>query len=187
MQLISFPTTVENSNTQRFAVVYNLQHGIMNQESFKKHLCKQSSNCQLRKEAIMFYHQIDSSLSAKLNGATTLVNMHCMYCGMPKGISQVEAMSNRKKSLYCTLIFLIFKAKIKLETRSCSSIVKSSKTFQQKSRLVYFFEFDHFELHPIFVFLTNRDKNLPLKNEAVLKNIGCSGNLLFYIQYYIFA
>jgi len=151
MQLISFPTTVENSNTQRFAVVYNLQHGIMNQESFKKHLCKQSSNCQLRKEAIMFYHQIDSSLSAKLNGATTLINMHCMYCGMPKGTSQVEATS---KSLLCTLICLIFKAKVKLETSSCSPIVKSSKIFQQKSRLVYFFEFDHFELHPIFVFLT---------------------------------
>ena len=83
-------------------------HSSMNQKLFYKHLCNRSSHYEkyrwylLRREAITCYHQIDTLLSAKMNGTQrrTLVSpwrMHCTYCGMPKGTPRAEAMLNREK------------------------------------------------------------------------------------------
>ena len=82
-----------------------------------------------RRETIICYRQIDTSLSAKMNGTQrrTLVSswrMHCMCCGMPKGTFWAKVTLNSEK------IKLVALAVIELrlsEGISQSVIIKSIK------------------------------------------------------------
>ena len=89
--------------------MFNPLYSNTNRELFEKHLCNQSSHYEkygwfpFRREA---YHVLPLnrhfSLSAKMNGTQrrTLVSpwrMHFMYCSIPKGTSQDEAMLNSEK------------------------------------------------------------------------------------------
>jgi len=95
---------VSSETEVSIAFLCQLLHSSMNQELFEKHLCNQGSHYEhYPKEAINCNHQINFSLSAKMNGTQrrTLVSpwrMHCMHCSMPKGTTWAEATSNSKKS-----------------------------------------------------------------------------------------
>jgi len=102
-----------------FSDMLNLLHSNTNQQLVEKLLCNQSNHYKNVSIVKGSHHMPPPNwhllLLTKMNGTQrrTLVSawrIHCLYCGMPKGTVQAEAMSNSEKIKPVALVLLSYVA-----------------------------------------------------------------------------